>query len=215
LWGDGVDEASADAAEESTAMHRLILVLGGVRSGKSRFAQDLAERLGGDDVLFVATAEAGDDEMIRRIDHHRRSRPSPWRTLEQPLAAGEAIMNLDAVPPVILIDCLTLLVSNAMLHCDGNAEAAQQRVTAETQSLIDAARQREAAMIIVSGEVGLGLVPDNPLGRLFRDLLGWANQMIAAEANATYLMVAGLAVDVKSLATTVGQSASELTRQEF
>lgn len=196
-------------------MHRLILVVGGVRSGKSRFAQDLAQQLGGDHVLFVATAEAGDDEMSRRIDHHRRSRPAVWQTMEQPLAAGEAIMRLDAAPPVILVDCLTLLVSNAMLQCDGDAEAAQQRVTAETQALIDASRRHEAAMIIVSGEVGLGLVPEHPSGRMFRDLLGWANQMIAAEADATYFMVAGLAVDVRSLATSVAQSARQLTPQEL
>ena len=191
-------------------MHRLVLILGGVRSGKSRFAQELAQRLGGQEVLFVATAQAGDDEMRRRIDEHRRSRPAAWTTLEQPLETGLAILALESPPLVILVDCLTLLVSNAMLQCEGDAEAAQRQVTAETQSLIAAARQQRATMIIVSGEVGQGVVPESSLGRLFRDLLGWANQMLAHEAEATYLMVAGLAIEVRSLAVSIEQAAGGL-----
>lgn len=191
-------------------MQRLVLVLGGVRSGKSRFAQDLAQRLGGDDVLFVATAEAGDEEMTRRIDHHRRSRPAAWKTLEQPLGTGQAMLAIGASPPVILVDCLTLLVSNVLLQSEGDAEVTEQRLTAEMDALIAAARQHATTMIVVSGEVGQGLVPESPLGRLFRDLLGWANQRLAAEAAATYLMVAGLPVEVKSLATSVEQTARDL-----
>lgn len=193
-------------------MHRLVLVLGGVRSGKSRFAQELAQRLGGEDVLFVATAEAGDAEMSRRIDHHRRSRPAAWKTLEQPRETGRALLELEDSPPVILVDCLTLLVSNLLLQSDGDAETAERRVSAEIEALIAAARQRSATMIIVSGEVGQGLVPESPLGRMFRDLLGWANQSLAAEAEATYLMVAGLAVEVKSLARSVEAAAREPKR---
>jgi adenosylcobinamide kinase / adenosylcobinamide-phosphate guanylyltransferase len=195
-------------------MHRLVLVLGGVRSGKSRFAQELAQRLGDQDVLFVATAEAGDDEMVRRIDHHRRTRPAGWKTLEQPLGTGQAIRDLHSPPAVILVDCLTLLVSNALLQCNGDAEAAHRRVTSETQALIAAAQEHAASMIIVSGEVGQGLVPETPLGRLFRDLLGWANQMLAAESDAVYLMVAGLAVDVRSLAISAEQSVGQLISLE-
>jgi adenosylcobinamide kinase / adenosylcobinamide-phosphate guanylyltransferase len=195
-------------------MHRLVLVLGGVRSGKSRFAQQLAGRLGGPNVLFVATAQAGDDEMRRRIDEHRRSRPEQWTTLEQPLGTGQAIMALDARPPVILVDCLTLLVSNAMLQHEGDTEAAQRQVTAETQSLIAAARHQRATMIIVSGEVGQGVVPESSLGRRFRDLLGWANQLLACEAEATYWMVAGMAIEVRSLATSIQQAASQLSDPE-
>lgn len=192
-------------------MHRLVLVMGGVRSGKSRFAQELAHRVGGEDVLFVATAEAGDEEMIRRIDHHRRSRPAGWKTLEQPLGTGQAIAAIRSPPRVVLVDCLTLLVSNALLQCTGDADAAEKRVRAETESLIAAARHHSVVMIVVSGEVGQGLVPESSLGRLFRDLLGWANQLLAEEAEATYLMVAGLAVDVRSLATSAEQSARHLT----
>ena len=190
-------------------MTRLILILGGARSGKSRFAQDLAQCVGGEDVLFVATAQARDDEMIRRIEHHRGSRPSSWKTLEQPLETGQAIATLKAAPAVILVDCLTLLVSNAMLHCGDDAETAEPRVMAEVEGLIAAARQHAALMIIVSGEVGQGLVPESDLGRLFRDLLGRANQIIAREAEATYQMVAGMAVDVGSLATSVEHAARQ------
>ena len=195
-------------------MHRLVLVIGGVRSGKSRFAQELAQRLGGDDVLFVATAEAGDDEMIRRIDHHRRARPDVWTTLEQPLGTGQAIQDLQSSPAVILVDCLTLLVSNVLMQCDGDVSAAERRVTAETRALITAAQVQSATMIIVSGEVGQGLVPETSLGRSFRDLLGWANQMLAAEADAVFSLVAGLAIDVKSLALSPAQSARQLLSQE-
>ena len=195
-------------------MHRLVLVIGGVRSGKSRFAQELAQRLGDDDVLFVATAEAGDDEMIRRIDHHRRSRPDAWTTLEQPLGTGQAIQDLQSSPAVILVDCLTLLVSNVLMQCDGDASAAERRVTAETRALITAAQVQSATMVVVSGEVGQGLVPETSLGRSFRDLLGWANQMLAAEADAVYSLVAGLAIDVKSLALSPAQSARQLVSQE-
>lgn len=196
-------------------MHRLVLVLGGVRSGKSRFAQELALRVGGDDVLFVATAEAGDDEMKGRIDHHRRSRPAAWRTLEQPLGTGEAIMAVEAPPAVLLVDCLTLLVSNALLQSGGDAAAAEARTTAEIHSLVAAARHHAGLMIVVSGEVGQGLVPENPLGRLFRDLLGRANQILAEEAEATFLMVAGRAVDVCELAISVEQAAARYASQEL
>ncbi len=194
-------------------MQSLVLVLGGVRSGKSRFAQELAHCLGGDDVLFVATAEPGDDEMVHRIDHHRRARPAGWQTLEQPSGTGRAIMALDSPPPVILVDCLTLLVSNAMLQSEGDAALAERRVTEETETLIAAARSGAASILVVSGEVGQGLVPETPLGRLFRDLLGRANQMLANEAEVTYWMVAGLAVDVRQLATSAEQAADELISQ--
>lgn len=195
-------------------MNRLVLVVGGVRSGKSRFAQELAQQLGGHDVLFVATAEAGDDEMVRRIEHHRRTRPDAWATLERPLGTGQAIRDLPSLPAVILIDCLTLLVSNALMQCDGDTEAAERRVTTETEALITAAREQSVATIIVSGEVGQGLVPATPLGRAFRDLLGRANQTLAAEADAVYSMVAGLAIDVKSLADSPADSARRLATRE-
>lgn len=192
----------------------ITLVLGGVRSGKSRFAQDLATRLGGDDVLFVATAEAGDGEMARRIDHHRKARPSAWKTLECPLGTGQAIAETKILPRVVLIDCLTLLVSNVI--CDGHDDAGgmdanESRVFAEVDALIDLSVNYPATnFVVVSGEVGSGIVPEHALGRLFRDLLGLANQRLAASATATYWMVAGLAINATTIASTIEDAAEKL-----
>jgi adenosylcobinamide kinase/adenosylcobinamide-phosphate guanylyltransferase len=183
-------------------MGRMILVLGGARSGKSAYAQRLAQELGGDRVLFVATAEAGDVEMARRIAAHRQERPLAWRTLEAPRHIGQAIRgNLDDAD-VVLIDCLTLLVSNAILPLGMPPPActAETVMREEIEALIQVCRESPATCIVVSNEVGLGLVPETPLGRLYRDLLGLANQTLAAQAQSVYLLVAGLAVDIKALA---------------
>jgi len=183
-------------------MGRLILVLGGARSGKSAYAQRLAQELGGDAVLFIATATPGDAEMAQRIAYHQRSRPPRWRTLECPRHIGAVLHAELCEATVVLVDCLTLLVSNVMLALDttATAEVAATAVQAEIEALLQVYRYSPAAFIVVSNEVGLGLVPDTPLGRLYRDLLGHANQTLAAQAQAVYLMVAGLAVDVKRLA---------------
>lgn len=192
-------------------MAAINLILGGARSGKSRFAQQLAEKVGGDDVLFVATAQADDGEMTRRIQKHRDSRPAGWETLEVAHNAGKKLTERDKKNRVILIDCLVLLVSNVLLNQgdEPEPETAEQGMRTEVDLLLKACRESAETVIIVSGEVGQGLVPDNPLGRLFRDLLGWANQRIAAEASAVYLLVAGYAVEVKSLAQGVEQAAAE------
>jgi adenosylcobinamide kinase/adenosylcobinamide-phosphate guanylyltransferase len=186
-------------------MGRLILVLGGARSGKSAYAQRLAGELGGDAVLFVATAAAGDEEMAQRIARHQQSRPPLWRTLECPRHIGDALHVERCEATVVLVDCLTLLVSNVILAPDSTststAEAAAIAVQAEVDALLQVCRCSPATFIVVSNEVGLGLVPATSLGRLYRDLLGQANQTLAAQAQAVYLMVAGLAVDVKRLAS--------------
>ncbi|WP_417749970.1 bifunctional adenosylcobinamide kinase/adenosylcobinamide-phosphate guanylyltransferase [Rosistilla oblonga] len=195
------------------------LVLGGVRSGKSRFAQDLAAQIGGDDVLFVATAQASfqdqpaDEEMTRRIDHHRRSRPSAWSTLEQPRDVGQAILQTSHLAIVVLVDCLTLLVSNVI--CDGDHSKSglhdlEARVIAEVDALIQVAAKRPTHLIIVSGEVGCGIVPEHPLGRTFRDLLGLANQRLAASDATTYWMVAGLAINATAIASSTEQAAQQI-----
>ena len=190
---------------------KLVLVLGGVRSGKSRFAQDLAAELGGDDVLFLATAEARDEEMSRRIRLHRESRPANWQTLEQPLHVGEAIAAIENLPSVILLDCLTLLISNVVLQDDCDAGQAEQRMQVEMDAILNVLQQSESTLIMVSGEVGMGVVPESSLGRLFRDLLGWSNQFLATHASATYFMLAGHAINTTKLASTVHQAARELS----
>jgi adenosylcobinamide kinase/adenosylcobinamide-phosphate guanylyltransferase len=154
-------------------------------------------------VLFVATAEAWDEDMTQRIARHRQERPTAWRTLETPRQVGRTIAHHLHDTAVVLIDCLTLLVSNTLLHCGASPDpaAAEAAVQEEVAALTQTCQTTAATCIVVSNEVGLGLVPDNPLGRLYRDLLGRANQALAARAEAVYFMVAGLPVDVKALAS--------------
>ena len=177
---------------------RLILVLGGARSGKSSFAQQLAHELGGEQVLFVATAGAGDEEMRRRIEKHQRERPAGWLTLEAQRDVGQAILDHAAEPRVILVDCLTLLVSNLLVDADDPFAAdVEAQVMAEVEGLEACVEQHSGYLIVVSNEVGLGLVPPYPLGRAYRDLLGRANHVLARVADDVYMMVAGIPVLIK------------------
>lgn len=180
----------------------LVLILGGARSGKSAYAERLARARGGT-VLFVATATAGDEEMARRIAAHRAARPAEWRTIEAPVAVADQLgTSAGSVPAAtVLLDCLTLLVSNLLLahEAAGEVEVAR-RVDAEIDALVGRFGEGAASWIVVSNEVGLGLVPPYPLGRLYRDLLGRANQRVAARADRVYLMVAGLPLEIKALA---------------
>ncbi|HEX4143598.1 MAG TPA: bifunctional adenosylcobinamide kinase/adenosylcobinamide-phosphate guanylyltransferase [Pirellulales bacterium] len=182
-------------------MGRLILVTGGARSGKSAFAERLAQSLGGDRVLFVATAEARDEDMTRRIAAHRLSRPAAWLTEEAPRDVGRRLVAALGESRVAVVDCLTLLVSNTILtlgESPGQAEA-ESLVGGEIDGLIEACDATNATMIIVSNEVGLGLVPMNTLGRVFRDALGRANQTLAARAESVYALMAGIPIDLKQI----------------
>jgi len=176
----------------------LTLVLGGARSGKSTHAQQLARERSGDDVLFVATAQALDEEMTARITAHRADRPAAWRTLEAPRHVGETILQAEPCA-VILVDCFTLLVSNAVLALPESAGAAEAEAAAlaEVDELIAAYRRGASSWIVISNEVGLGLVPPYPVGRAYRDALGRANQRLAAEADEVLFMVAGLPLRIK------------------
>lgn len=183
-------------------MGKLILLTGGARSGKSTQAQRLAEQLG-DRVLFIATATAGDDEMRTRIEKHQQERPAGWVTLEIPHGIAKALTDHPIQTDYVILDCLTLLVSNVMLlgvtdfdHPD--EIAASQRVEAEIVSLLNTIQTNSMDWIIVSNEVGMGLVPPYPLGRIYRDLLGRANQQFATCADEVYWMVAGIPVPIHS-----------------
>jgi adenosylcobinamide kinase/adenosylcobinamide-phosphate guanylyltransferase len=181
----------------------LTLILGGARSGKSSFAQRVAAQRPGP-VLYVATAEPGDAEMAARIAAHRAERPAEWQTLEAPLGVGAAILTAlrgqaSRAPDVILLDCLTLLANNVLvpLPADTSAEAAEAALLHEVDGLLEAFRASRADWLVISNEVGLGLVPAYPLGRTYRDALGRANQRLAALADNVLFMVAGLPLVVK------------------
>jgi adenosylcobinamide kinase/adenosylcobinamide-phosphate guanylyltransferase len=174
--------------------HKFILILGGVRSGKSAYAQHLAERCN-TDVLFVATAEAGDDEMAARIAKHRAERPKHWRTIEAPRAVATALATVEH-PITVVLDCVTLWVTNLLLANDVTWEAAK----AELAAVIAWYHAHAVEMIVVSNEVGLGIIPGDPLSRTYQDWIGWFNQQLAAEADEVYWMIAGLPVEVKALA---------------
>ena len=165
-------------------------MLGGARSGKSRYAEHLAAECGAP-VLYVATALASDAEMAERIARHRAQRPAHWRTLEAPSDVARQVA--DALPEVrtVLVEDLGLLLSNRLL--EGEAESAEAGALAEVEALLRVA----ANVVLVSNEVGLGLVPPYPLGRVFRDALGRLNQHAAALVDEVMLIVAGLPLRLK------------------
>lgn len=173
---------------------RLTLVLGGARAGKSSYAQRLAAK--GGRVLFVATAEAGDEEMAARIRAHRASRPVDQDTLEEPVNLVTALAPCLHCYDTLLLDCLTMWVSNLLLRCPEPGVAGAD-ILSRTRRLLELYRKADASWIVVSNEVGLGVVPPTDLGRIFRDELGRANQSFAGEADDVILMTAGLPLALK------------------
>jgi len=167
------------------------LVLGGVRSGKSRFALELASKA--PSVTFVATARVCDDEMRVKIERHRAERPAHWKTREEPLKLAELIAEMDACDDLVLVDCLTLFAANLM-EVHGPDRPA---LLAATQDLISALRNAKCRVVLVSNEVGSGIVPAYAAGRQFRDVLGELNQDVAAIADEVILMIAGLPLPIK------------------
>jgi adenosylcobinamide kinase/adenosylcobinamide-phosphate guanylyltransferase len=170
---------------------RTTLVLGGARSGKSAFA----ERLVGEaraTLIYLATATAGDDEMRDRIAHHRARRGDGWQTIEEPLALVDALARTDGTDAAILVDCLTLWLSNLM-HAGKDVEA-------ETRQLAALLRDARGDIVLVSNEVGLGLVPETSLGRAFRDAQGRLNQAVAAAVTNVAFVAAGLPIWLKQRA---------------
>lgn len=179
------------------ARGQLILVIGGARSGKSAFAERWACDQGGDAVLFIATAEAGDDEMVERIARHRARRPAAWHTVEAVRDLRTALDAVDYVPRVVVLDCLTLLVANELL---ADAATTQDNLERDLDAVIQWTRTYAADCLIVTNEVGQGIVPENALARTYRDLLGMFNQRIAQQADKVYWMVAGIPLEIKALA---------------
>jgi adenosylcobinamide kinase/adenosylcobinamide-phosphate guanylyltransferase len=171
---------------------QLTLVLGGARSGKSSRALSLAETQraeAGARLVFIATAEAGDDEMVRRIAAHRAGRPAHWTIVEEPLALARALKDHAQADSAVVVDCLTLWLSNLLL--------AERDLEAETAALESALADAKGSVWLVSNEVGLGLVPETPLGRSFRDAQGRLNQRMAACADRVEFVAAGLPLVLK------------------
>lgn len=165
-----------------------LFVLGGARSGKSRYAQARAEAWG-TQLVYIATAQAFDDEMAERIAQHRADRGPQWSTLEAPLDLPAALDACSGAGQVVLVDCLTLWVSNLIL--------ADQSVEQACTDLLAALTKTSAQVILVSNEVGLGIVPDNALARRFRDEAGRVNQRVAAQAREVQFLAAGLNLALK------------------
>jgi adenosylcobinamide kinase/adenosylcobinamide-phosphate guanylyltransferase len=166
----------------------LTLLIGGARSGKSKLALRLAAEQSSP-VVFVATAQAGDAEMAERVAVHRSERPAEWQTIEEPLRLRETIAVVESTACVV-VDCLTLWTANALEALGGGETAAQAAAAA------DAASARPGWTIVITNEVGLGIVPDNPLARSYRDLLGRVNTIWADAADQVYLLVAGRALSL-------------------
>jgi adenosylcobinamide kinase / adenosylcobinamide-phosphate guanylyltransferase len=173
-----------------TSARTVTLVLGGARSGKSRYAQELASAYR--KVVFVATAQPGDSEMRRKIAAHRRQRPAAWKTVEAPDNLDRVIQEESLGADVLVIDCLTLYLANLM-----GSNGARRGVRLRIQQLCKAIQRSRASMILVSNEVGSGIVPAFRTGRDYRDFLGELNQKIAGLADRVVLMVAGFPINVK------------------
>jgi adenosylcobinamide kinase / adenosylcobinamide-phosphate guanylyltransferase len=171
-------------------MGKITFILGGARSGKSAYALKAAKEH--KKVAFVATCQPLDDEMKKRIRLHRKSRPREWKTFEESMNPEQLIAGMTDEFDSIVIDCLTLLVSNLLL-----AKCPEKEILRKVETLLKELKKRKAAAIIVSNEVGLGLVPENKLGRDFRDAAGRVNQLAAQEADEVFFTVSGIALKIK------------------
>ncbi len=186
-------------------MSKIIFVTGGARSGKSHYAESVVKELGGN-IGYIATAKVTDDDMAERVAHHRASRPKEWPTFEQyksfeTLLGDDGFMSCDT----LILDCLTILITNNMFDFDVDYDSVpvkdvqkiEDQISDEIVALLAVVRNLEMNLVIVSNEVGLGVVPPYRLGNLFRDIAGRMNQMVAAEADEAYFIVSGLPMKLK------------------
>lgn len=170
----------------------IIFVTGGARSGKSDFAQDMAEKIEGKRV-FVATAQAFDEEMAERIQKHQENRGTRWDALEEPINLGGAIRSILGQYKTILVDCLTVWMSNLLLEYQDQNE----RISEIVDDFFSGLSESDETIIVVSNEVGMGIVPDNKLARDYRDQLGFLNQRMARRADEVYVLFSGIPVKIK------------------
>ncbi|MBR3622576.1 MAG: bifunctional adenosylcobinamide kinase/adenosylcobinamide-phosphate guanylyltransferase [Selenomonadaceae bacterium] len=181
-------------------MGKIVLITGGARSGKSEFAERYAKKFG-KIVSYIATAEIYDDEMRARVDLHKKRRPREWKTYECPKDAHIAIEEAGKYSDLILFDCLTVYLSNLILSMEDNID--ETKVNQAIDLLIAAAKKISAATVFVTNEVGAGIVPENKLARIFRDMAGRVNQKMASNADDVYLVVSGCAIDLKKFAVNI------------
>jgi adenosylcobinamide kinase/adenosylcobinamide-phosphate guanylyltransferase len=171
----------------------IVLIIGGCRSGKSSYALELAAQVPEKNNIFIATLVPGDDEMQARVQRHQNERDQHWKTVEAPIRLPEAVNKHGRKGNVVVVDCLTLWLSNLLLENDD-----PQSIEEQIHELIQAFETVQCPIFLVSNEVGTGIVPENRLARLFRDLAGFANQKVAACADSVVWMVAGIPVLVKN-----------------
>jgi adenosylcobinamide kinase/adenosylcobinamide-phosphate guanylyltransferase len=177
-------------------MSQIIFITGGARSGKSSFAEQTAHKFG-TPLCYLATAQSLDDEMGRRIGKHQQRRGDAWHTVEEPLLPAQALTENDGAFNVILIDCLTLWLSNLLMLHEYLGAKAEERILEDVLHLAETLRSMKTPVIVVSNEVGMGIVPENRLARMFRDLAGQANQIIAAAADEAWLVTSGIPLKLK------------------
>ena len=177
-------------------MSQTIFITGGARSGKSRFAEQITHNFGAP-LCYLATAQPLDDEMDQRISKHQQRRGDEWRTIEEPLHLPQALAANDGLCNCILVDCLTLWLSNLLLLYENLGEETEIQILDDVQRLASTLRGMTTPVIVVSNEVGMGIVPDNRLARIFRDIAGQANQIIAAAADQAWLVASGLPLKLK------------------
>lgn len=190
--------------KEGKSMTRLILVTGGARSGKSTFAEEKAKEFG-DKVLYVATSKAIDDEMEQRIAKHRAQRPSEWDTLEEYKNFDTSLVNIIEDKDAVLLDCITIMISNLMLdECFDWENLTRARVDEiesviehQIEKLISISKMTQIPFILVTNEVGLGVVPPSAMGRDFRDIAGRMNQLLAKVSDEVYFCVSGIPMKIK------------------
>jgi len=187
---------------------KIIFITGGARSGKSQFALELAQKFPGPRA-YLATAQALDREMAVRIRRHKRNRPKDWATLEEPLRLAEILREKGDHFGLILIDCLTLWISNGLM-----AHWTEKKFLQEGERLGKTCLDTRCSLIIVSNEVGLGIVPDNPSARRFRDLSGLIHQKVAQQADEVYFMVAGIPLQIKKRIAHSAKSIAQRTKRE-
>ena len=186
-------------------MGKLTLLLGGARSGKSSLAQELAEKRA-EQVLYIATAEPLDQEMEQRIRVHQSERPAHWQTYEIPTNLAEKLTALPITAEVVILDCLTMLINNILMHHMGDIDNPDEDKIvsagyAEVADLLAYIKTSPADWLVVSNEVGMGLVPPYPIGRVYRDLLGALNKQVANQADEVLLLVAGIPMKLTPLST--------------